>query len=81
MFQRRDPLMAVDDHVAVRLIFSRYHHDRRLLPTVGQRRQQASLPRRVAHSQVLPTPVELVKLQLHRLNVRRLPPANQYLRL
>jgi len=30
-----------------------------------QRRQQPSLPRRVAHSQVLPAPLELVKLQLH----------------
>jgi hypothetical protein len=29
-----------------------------------QRRQQPPLPRRVAHSQVLPAPVELVKFQL-----------------
>jgi hypothetical protein len=36
-----------------------------LLPTIGQRRQQPPLPRRMAHSQVLPAPVELVKLQLH----------------
>ncbi len=65
LLQRRDPLIAVYDHVTVRLIFSRYHHNGRLLPTVGQRRQQPPLPRRMAHSQVLPAPVELVKLQLH----------------
>jgi hypothetical protein len=58
--------MAVDDHVAVRLAFSRYHHDGRLLAALGQRRQQPPLPPRMANSQVLPTPVELVKLQLHR---------------
>ena len=57
--------MAVDHHVTVRRAFSRYDHDWRLLPTVGQRRQQPPLPRRMAHSKVLPTPIELVKLQLH----------------
>jgi hypothetical protein len=65
LLQRRDPLIAVDDHVTVRLTFGRHHHDGSLLPTVGQRRQKPPLPRRVAHSQVLPAPVELVKLQLH----------------
>ena len=65
LLQSRDPLIAVDDHVAVRLTFDGYHHDGRLLPTVGQRRQQQPLPRRMAHSQVLPVPIELVKLQLH----------------
>jgi len=65
LLQRRDPLVAVDDHVTVRLTIGRHHHDGSLLPTVGQRRQKPPLPRRVAHSQVLPAPVELVKLQLH----------------
>jgi hypothetical protein len=65
LLQRRDPLVAVDDHVTVRLVFGRHHHDGCLLSTVGQRRQQPPLPRRMAHSQVLPTPVELMKLQLH----------------
>ena len=64
--QRRDPLVAIDDHVAVRLAFCRHHHDGRLLAALRQRRQQPPLPRRMAHPQVLPTPVELVKLQLHR---------------
>ena len=66
LLQRRDPLIAVDDDVAVRLVFGLYCHDRRLLAHFGQRRQQSPLPRGVAHSQVLPTPIELVKLQLHR---------------
>jgi hypothetical protein len=65
LFQRRDPLIAIDDHVAVHLAVCPYDHDGRLLPTIGQRRQQPPLPRRMAHSQVLPAPVELVKLQLH----------------
>src|ERR1700722_443710 len=65
LLQRRNPLVAVDDHVTVRVVFGRHHHDGRLLAALGQRRQQPPLPRRMAHSQVLPTPVELVKLQLH----------------
>ena len=65
LLQRRDPLVAVDNHVTVRLVFDRNHHNGRLLPTVGQRRQQSPLPRRMAHSKVLPAPIELVKLQLH----------------
>jgi len=65
LLQRCDPLIAVDDYVAVRLAFGRYHDDGCLLPTVGQRCQQPTLPRRMAHSKVLPTPVQLVKLQLH----------------
>jgi hypothetical protein len=42
------------------------HDDGRLLAAVSQRRQQPALPVRLADSQVLPPPVELVKLQLHR---------------
>ncbi len=38
LLQRRDPLIAVDDHVAVRLAFGRHHHDGRLLAGLGQRR-------------------------------------------
>jgi len=65
LLQGRDPLVAVDDYVSFRLALGRYHHDGRLLAALGQRRQQPPLPRRMAHSQVFPTPVELVKLQLH----------------
>jgi hypothetical protein len=65
LLQSRDPLIAVDDYVTVCLAFRRYDHDGCLLPTVGQRRQQPPLPRRMAHSQVLPASIQLVKLQLH----------------
>jgi hypothetical protein len=65
LLQSRDPLVAVDDHVTVRLTFDGHHHDGRLLAAVGQRSQQSPLPRWMAHSQVLPAPLELVKLQLH----------------
>jgi hypothetical protein len=65
LLQSRDSLIAVNNHVTVRLIFSRYHHDGRLLSAVGQRCQQPPLPRRMVHSQVLPPSIELVKLQLH----------------
>jgi hypothetical protein len=36
LLQCRDPLIAIDDHVAVRLAFRRYHNDRRLLAAVRQ---------------------------------------------
>jgi hypothetical protein len=64
LLQRCDPLVAVDDHVAFRRPFGCHHHDGRL-PRFGQRGQQPPLPRWMAHPQVLPTAVELVKLQLH----------------
>lgn len=66
LLQRGDPLVTINDYVAVRLAFGRHHHDGRLLPAVGQRSQQPPLPPRVARPQVLPTPIELMKLQLHR---------------
>ena len=66
LLQRLDSLVPIDDHVTVRLAFRRTTHDGCLLSAVGQRCQQPPLPRRMAHSQVLPRPVELVKLQLHR---------------
>ena len=66
LLQRRDPLIAVDDHVTVCLAFRRHHHDGHLLSRFGQRGQQPPLPRRMANPKVLPAPVELVKLQLHR---------------
>ena len=66
LLQSRDPLVAVDDHVTVRLAFRRYHHDGGLLPRGSQRGQQPLLARGMAYPEVLPAPVELVKLQLHR---------------
>jgi hypothetical protein len=63
--ERRDPLVAVDDQVTVWLAFGGHHYDRRLLPRFGQRGQQPPLLLRMADSQMLPAPIELVKLQLH----------------
>ena len=42
------------------------HDDGRLLAALSQRRQQPALSERLADSQMLPSPVQLVKLQLHR---------------
>src|ERR1019366_6185411 len=62
---RRDALVAVDHQVAVAVAWGEDHHDGRLLARLSQRRDQAPLPVRLADSQVFPSPVELVKLQLH----------------
>jgi hypothetical protein len=66
LLQRRDALVAVDHPVTIRLLRHGHHDDRRLLSRGGQRRQQAPLPLRAPHPQVLPAPVQLVKLQSHR---------------
>jgi hypothetical protein len=66
LLQGRDPLVAIDDHVTIRLIFGLHYHDGRLWAGLRQRGQQPPLPRRMARPQALPSPVELVKLQLHR---------------
>ena len=73
LLQRRDPLVAVNDHVAIRLAFHRDHHDGYLLPAVSQRGQQAAPALRVVHPQPLPAALQLVKLQLHR--AQRAPPS------
>jgi hypothetical protein len=65
LFQRGHALVAVDHQVAVRWPGG-YHDDGRLLAAISQRRQQSALPVRLAHSQMFPSPVQLVKLQLHR---------------
>jgi hypothetical protein len=66
LLERCDALVAVDHQVAVMLLWGEDHHDRRLLARLSQRCQQAPLEARLADSQMLPSPVELVKLQLHR---------------
>src|SRR5258708_3449884 len=66
LFERRNPLITINDHVTAGLISYGRHHDRRLLPCRRQRRQQPSLPLRLSRPQMLPAPVELVKLQFHR---------------
>jgi hypothetical protein len=56
--------VAIDHQVAAVVAFGD-HDDGRLLPALSQRRQQLALAVRLAHPQVLPSKVELVKLQLH----------------
>jgi hypothetical protein len=65
LLERRQALVAINDQVAVRLAFDRHHHDRRLLPHFRQRGQQLPLPSGRANPQMLPAPVQLVKLQSH----------------
>ena len=65
LLERRDALVAVDHQIAVVVVRGENHHDGCLLARLSQRRHQAPLPVRPAGSQVFPSPVELVKLQLH----------------
>ena len=62
--ERRDALVPINHHITVWLN-TRDHHNRYLLSRFGQRGKQPSLPSRMACPQVLPPPVELVKLQSH----------------
>ncbi len=83
LLQRRDSLVAIDDHVTIRRPFGRHHHDGRLLAGFRQRGQQPPLPRRMARPQALPTPVELVELQSHgrhRCGISMEPPGTGLLR-
>src|SRR5271155_2348898 len=57
--------MAIDHQVAVVVVFGDHHDDRRLLPALSQRRQQMALAVRLTDSQVFPSQVERVKLQVH----------------
>jgi len=65
LLECRDAFVAVDDQVTVGLAGGGHHHDRRLLPRFGQRGQQPPLALPMAHAQVLPAPIGLVKFQLH----------------
>lgn len=56
-------LVPIDHHEAARFA-CRHHHDRDLLPSLGQRPEQPSLLLRPPHPQSLVTQVELVELQL-----------------
>jgi hypothetical protein len=64
LLERRDPLVAVDDQVTIRLLGCN-HYDRRLLSAGRKRRQQPPLTLRPAHSKVLQTPLKLMKFQPH----------------
>jgi len=62
---RPNPLVAVHDDKAIRLLRGN-HHDRDLLPVLGQRRQQSSLPVRSPDPQVLVAQDQLVVFEVHR---------------
>lgn len=64
LLQRRYPLVAVDDHVMIRLRGG-HHHDRRLLSAGRKRCQQAPIRLRPAHPKVLKTPLQLMEFQPH----------------
>jgi len=65
LFQRGHAFVAIDHQVTVRRPGG-HHDDGRLLAAIRQRRQQSALAERLADSQMFPSPVQLVKLQLHR---------------
>jgi hypothetical protein len=64
LLKRRDPLVAVDDQVMLRLLGGD-HYDRRLLAAGRQRRQQAPMTLRPMHPKVFQPPLKLVKFQTH----------------
>jgi hypothetical protein len=64
LLQRRDPLVAVDHQVTVRLL-GRNHYDRRLLTAGRQRREQTPMPFRPAHTKMLQAPLKLMEFQTH----------------
>jgi len=66
LLQRRQPLVAVDHQVTIRLLGHGHDYDRRLLARSGQRSQQPPLSLRPPHPQLLPAPLQLMKLQSHR---------------
>ncbi len=65
LLKRRDPFVAVDYQVPVRLVGDLHHNDRRLLPHCGQRNQQAALLIGPSNPQMLQPSIEFVKFQLH----------------
>jgi len=65
LLERGDALVAVDHHVVAAVVRRGDHDDGRLLPALSQRGHQPPLPVRLANSQMFPSPVQLVKLQLH----------------
>jgi hypothetical protein len=75
LLQSPDPPVAVDEQIALGLICGD-DDDRRLLPTGRQRCQQPLLALRPMRTQVLQTPLKLVKFQLHGFRPRRRYPVN-----
>lgn len=65
--QRPKSLVAVDDHIALRRLCIAHDDDRLLLSVDLEGDQQTPLTLRAEHPQPLVTPLQLVKLKLHRL--------------
>jgi len=79
LLQGGDALVAIDHQITVGLVCNSNHHNRRLLAHRCQRGQQAPLPLGTMHPQMLPAPVELMKLQLHnRAEGKHVPRRDQY---
>jgi len=64
LLERRDPLIAVDHQIFIRLL-GRNHDDRRLLTAGRQRCQQSPMPFRAAHTKMLQAPLKLMEFQPH----------------
>jgi hypothetical protein len=64
LLECRDPSIAVDQQIFIRLPGGN-HDDRRLLTAGCQRRQQSPMPLRTAHAKVLKTPLKLMEFQTH----------------
>ena len=65
LLQSPDALIAVHHQVTLDLILDGHHHNGCLLSAGSQGSQQAALPLGSVYSQVLPTPIQLVKLDAH----------------
>jgi hypothetical protein len=66
LLECRDPLIAVDQQIFIRLLGGN-HDDWRLLTAGCQRRQQSPMPLRTAHAKVLETPLKLMEFQTHEM--------------
>ncbi len=64
--QRFQAAMPIDDHIALRRVTIRDHHDRLLLTVLLDRDQQLTLTLRAASAQMRVADFQLVKLQFHR---------------
>jgi hypothetical protein len=63
--QSGHPLVTVNDQIAIGLVGYSDNHNRCLLARRGERSQQSPLLFGMLHPQMLPGPIELMKLQSH----------------
>ena len=73
LFQRRHPLVTVNDPITIRPSRDRHDHDRRLLPRLGQRGQQPTEPLPIPDPQMFIPAIQLVKLQRDDSRFRHAP--------